>query len=162
MKSTEPSIGRLRELFTLTEDGRLLNVADRASRARAGQEASSLNGGYLRAWVDGQLQQSHRIVFAMTHGVWPVGQVDHINEIKVDNRPQNLRDASPALNQQNQRHARKDNTTGLRGVSHNARGFMARIFADGRNHHLGTFDTTLEAHAAYLDAKRVLHPGALR
>lgn len=38
-------------------------------------------------------------------------------------------------------------------------GGCARIIANGKTHHLGSFDTPERAHAAYLTAKRKLHDG---
>jgi len=37
--------------------------------------------------------------------------------------------------------------------------FSAEIRIDGRRHYLGRFDTKDAAHAAYISAKRRLHPG---
>jgi hypothetical protein len=37
--------------------------------------------------------------------------------------------------------------------------WCAQITLNGRAHHIGNFDTKELAHAAYLNAKRALHPG---
>lgn len=45
--------------------------------------------------------QVSRLVWKVFHGTDPVGFVDHINGIRDDNRIENLRDVSPALNAAN-------------------------------------------------------------
>lgn len=44
--------------------------------------------------------------------------------------------------------------TGLRGVIRRPGGFQARIWRDGKQESLGTYDTPEEAHAVYLDAQK--------
>lgn len=96
------------------------------------------------------------------HGYWPSEDVDHINHDKADNRIANLRELNRSLNQQNQIRAHKDNKTGYLGVYRNKIGrtqpYVASIFVEGKAVHLGAFDTAEEAHAAYVKAKRRLHP----
>lgn len=58
--------------------------------------------------------------------------------------------------------ARKDNRTGLRGVTPMRNKFQARIGLCGKVYHLGTFETAKEAYAEYLKAKEKLHLPLLR
>jgi hypothetical protein len=124
----------------------------------------SLAGRYgrLQINVDGTLRYAARVAFAYVHGVWPEGQVDHINGDHTDNRIGNLRVLTNAQNAQNRRRAREDNSTGYLGVSFDkrkvARPYRARIMVNDRMVSLGYFDTAEEAHSAYLVAKRDLHP----
>lgn len=47
--------------------------------------------GYMRLTVDGRQQSVHRLVAEAWHGPCPEGkEVDHINSVRDDNRPQNL------------------------------------------------------------------------
>jgi hypothetical protein len=84
--------------------------------------------------------------------------VDHINGDGLDNRRANLRQATHAGNMQNQRRP-KNNTSGYKGVSwHRATGkWRAYIKRDGKQVHLGIFDTPEAAAHAYDDASRELH-----
>jgi hypothetical protein len=67
---------------------------------------------------------------------------------------------SASVNQQNHRVARVDNKCGLLGVSSSGKRWQARIgHPGGKDAYLGLFDTPELAHAAYLEAKRRLHPG---
>jgi hypothetical protein len=64
------------------------------------------------------------------------------------------------MNQQNQRKARLDNKSGFLGVGRIGKRWQARIsYPGGKDTYLGLFDTPELAHAAYLEAKRRLHPG---
>jgi hypothetical protein len=83
--------------------------------------------GHRRITVAGTSVWAHRLAWFLVHGAWPTGEIDHINGDKLDNRIENLRDVTRALNQQNQRAANKGSRTGMRGVSITPAGrFQAR------------------------------------
>jgi HNH endonuclease len=105
--------------------------------------------------------KAHRLAWLITRGSWPIDQLDHINGIRDDNRLANLREASNLLNQQNQRLPRSNNKSGYLGVSwcSSRESFEARIRSQGKRLFLGYFSVADEAHAAYLQAKRLLHAG---
>lgn len=131
-------------------------------RIKAGSVAGSLNTyGYVQIRLDGRSFYGHRLAFRFMTGEWPNGQVDHRDLVRSNNRWTNLRPATPALNSENRRTARRDNKSGLLGVqcaSHSPN-FHARIRVDGRRINLGTYADKHEAHAAYVAAKRLLHEG---
>lgn len=130
-------------------------------RIPAGSVAGSISDkSYLVIVCMGRLLQAHRIAWLLTHGKWPLGDIDHINGNRTDNRIANLRDVTRSVNQQNLKGARRDNTTGHLGVKRARNGrFEARINLHGRYVHIGTFPTAAEAHAAYLTTKRNHHEG---
>lgn len=153
---------RLRELLQYhPESGFFFWRVDRGAKEKAGDVAGDLQDtGCWRICVDYTRYKAHRLVWLYVTGEWPEAFIDHINGNKLDNRFENLRDVSKAVNTQNQRRARADNKScGLLGVSRNRKRWMANITVDRKPHYLGTFDTPEEAHAAYVAAKRVLHPG---
>ncbi len=76
---------------------------------------------------------------------------DHINQNTLDNRRDNLRLASNKENARN-RGKRIDNSSGFKGVRKRKTNFAATIRVDGRNIHLGTFNTPEEAHKVYCEA----------
>jgi hypothetical protein len=88
----------------------------------------------------------------------PAGRVvDHINGDILDNRRANLRLCTQAGNGKN-RHNRRDNKTGYKGVSLRRNGrWIARIRSDDVLHHLGSFTDVEEAARAYDAAARRLH-----
>ena len=94
----------------------------------------------------------------MTYGKFPLLRIDHINQNKIDNRIQNLREVSHAENLQN-RGATRKNTTGAKGVSFDKRKekFYARITAFNKKYYLGRFDKLEDAKNAYRIAALKLH-----
>lgn len=126
-------------------------------RVVAGQNAgSSHSGGYVTVTVDQQRILAHRLAWALHYGQWPELPVDHVNGDRADNRIANLRLATVAQNTCNSR-ARSTNKVGLKGVSRVGARWRATIVADGKQHHLGRFDTPEAAHQAYVKAARRLH-----
>ena len=72
------------------------------NRCFAGKDASQCDsGGYRKVPVNGVSYKTHRIIWKLVHGFDPVGVVDHINGIRDDNRPENLRDVPVLENSRN-------------------------------------------------------------
>ena len=148
-KDSAPSVERLRELFEC-RDGGLYRVVSMGSRAPAGARAGSLmQNGYENVGVDGQKFLVHRIVWAITHGSWPPMLIDHINSVKTDNRPENLRSASDSQNSAYSK-VSKNNRLGMKGVKRVRSGrYVAQMGVGGKVLHLGTFDSAEEAQEAF-------------
>ncbi len=85
-------------------------------------------------------------------------EIDHSNGNGLDNRRANLRVATHAQNQRNQK-IPTHNTSGFKGASwHRAKGrWHARIVVTGKVRHLGYFTEIADAAAAYATASRELH-----
>ena len=132
-------------------------------RRGTGRRAGTLkDNGYLHFTVDGVKWGAHRLAWLYVHGQWPDGDIDHIDGNRRNNALANLRDVSRSTNLQNLRCAKSHNkSTGLLGAHfHRQSGrYTSRIQTNGRDKHLGTFDTPEAAHAAYIAAKRELHEG---
>ena len=101
-----PAIERLRTVFSVDDEGRLYWKAkphNKANSIRIGLEITTKNiDGYYRVTLGGKTYPVHRIVWAMINGADP-GEfsIDHINGVVNDNRPENLRLATPSQNAQN-------------------------------------------------------------
>lgn len=117
--------------------------------------------GYLRTVVDQQACYNHRLAWLIVTGVWPENEIDHRNGVRDDNRLSNLRDVTNTTNKENKRVPRSSSVSGFLGVSWIAKDnkFRAVIVVSGKYYHLGSFLDPAEAHQAYLEAKRRLHPG---
>lgn len=118
------------------------------------------NEGYIRLHVDGRSYLCHRLAWLYVTGAWPTHDIDHLNGNRSDNRFANLRGVTRAVNLQNQRLVRSNNKhSSLLGAFKKRGRWESKIRVDGAYRHLGVFDTPEEAHAAYVAAKRRLHPG---
>ncbi len=131
-----------------------------AKRIKVGDRTGRKNvNGYLEIGAFGRLYKAHRLAWLYVHGKWPDGVIDHMNGDNSDNRICNLRDVTLSVNMQNLRHARAGTKSGLLGVAAHKDKWKALIKANGKQLVLGRFDTPEAAHAAYVEAKRRLHPG---
>ncbi len=121
-------------------------------RKIAGDKAGSVNcgNGYRYIGVMYKVYLAHRLAWFYTYGLWPIGDIDHINHDKLDNHITNLRDVCKSMNSQN--------TVGL-GYTENANRYQALIQYDGASHYLGRYKTKEEAHNVYMKAKREHHEG---
>lgn len=134
---------------------------------KIGTQAKSLDVcGYIQVNVAGKVLKGHRIAWAIHYGEWPSEQVDHINGLRNDNRISNLRQVSNQLNCQNQRNGVRKNETGFMGVHFDknrkeGKKYRAKIQLDGKQYHLGGYETAELAHQAYLTAKRKIHAGCV-
>ena len=113
--------------------------------------------GYLRISINGVSFKAHRLAWFYVHGSWPDGDLDHINGDKTDNRLINLRPAKRFENQRNRKRP-SHNRSGIKGVylhtlsSPTNPRWVARIKSDGKQRHLGCFDTIEAAAEAYKKA----------
>jgi hypothetical protein len=115
----------------------------------AGREALVIeSSGYRTGRILGKKVPAHRIIWAMHHGCFPLGVVDHKNGNTLDNRIVNLRSVTQAENTRNAK-LRRDNSSGVLGVGMVKSGrWRARLTCSGQKIILGTFDTLEQAAAA--------------
>lgn len=119
--------------------------------------ASLRSDGYLEGFVNGHKVLTHRAVFCLAYGQWPVEPIDHINGSRADNRPENLRMVPVAENNRN-RAVSRNSRSGVMGVFWNAgkQAFDAEITKDGVKTRLGRFVKFDDAVAARREAERAL------
>jgi len=106
--------------------------------------------GYERIRIGKRLYMTHRLAWLMETGKWPAFEVDHIDGDRLNNRPDNLREATSRQNSANTS-IRSDNTTGAKGVTKRPRPrpWCARIGIGYKTIVLGNFYTFEEAKSAY-------------
>src|SRR3990167_394585 len=116
--------------------------------------------GYMRVSLLGKKISAHRLIWLMVHDEWPP-MLDHINGIRTDNRLENLRVTDSLLNSQNRIAPSVGSSASLLGAQmHKASGLWKSTIRSGEKKiSLGLFATQEEAHAAYVQAKRILHKG---
>lgn len=168
MSGTNLTAERLRELLRYNPETGVFTWRVKRGIALAGSIAGNKNrNGYVNIYVDNRPYRAHRLAWLYVYGSFPKQDIDHINGVRHDNRIANLRDVSTSHNMMNQRRARTDNKLGLLGVHvrtperpHHkiSKPYRAMIYVAGKRVNVGSFATAEEAHAAYLEAKRRLHP----
>ncbi len=166
MKRITPE--RLREiLYYSVVTGKFYWAFTRNSRSiagtRAGYENPKSSGGRsMGIYVEGQAYRASHLAWLYVTGTWPSNElIDHKDGNHLNQAWLNLRDTDRQINAQNRRKAHITNlSSGLLGVHADGNGkWRARIWIDGRNRSLGSFSDKDAAHAAYIRAKRQLHPG---
>lgn len=117
--------------------------------ARGRLNGVKMQNGYVatRVWIGDKCKRIllHRLVFLLSNGYLP-STVDHINGVRDDNRPENLRAANSRQQQGNR----------------SAAGFTKRVkrYAKPRyevncdHRYIGVFDTEEAAVAAYTNARQ--------
>jgi hypothetical protein len=155
---TPITAARLRELLAYDPETGVLTRLTTKSRGDC-VGTTDPRTGYMYIGVDYKRYGYHRVVWFHVHGSWPLGDIDHINGDRGDNRLSNLRDVPHQTNMQNKRKAMPGNRAGFLGVNPYLKKFVAAIEVNGKRIYLGVFPTPEEAHAAYVAAKRLHHAG---
>ena len=100
------------------KDGNLYWKVSRSSRIKVGQLAGTFpKDKRPRIYVKPKTWLTHRIIFAMHHGYMPK-YIDHIDGNTLNNKIENLREATFSENCQNTG-LRKDNKSGIKGIHWN-------------------------------------------
>ncbi len=153
------SVDDLREMFILYPGGVIFWLVPPKNHPRlknktAGAPAMNHNGKvYWHIQINGRKVKRAHIVFCLTHGRWPQSQIDHINGDSLDDRPSNIREATPTQNAWNHKKRAKKSELPM-GVRVALSGrYVARIGVNKRSLTLGTFDTVTEAQSAYIQAR---------
>lgn len=157
-------IDKLRELFSYCQETGSLKWRINRRMARAGSEAGTIDReGYRQVTVNGKRLSCHRIAWAMVHGEWPAGSIDHIDGFRGSNRISNLRDVSQCVNLQNRKRADSTNRSGasVPGVcfKKGARKYVVTAWRAGKQVHVGLFHAISDAEAASLAYRRANYPG---
>lgn len=132
-------------------------------KSRAGFAAGSLAGsvtveGYVRINIYQKHYMAHRLAWLYVFGRWPTPFIDHINQVKDDNRICNLREVSHSQNMQNRKSTKnKSSIPGVHWVS-TSKKWRAEIKVNGLVIPLGLYKNKLDAGRAYEAAKIKHHP----
>ena len=113
------------------------------------------HNGYRMGRVDSRAFLAHRVIWAMYHGEWPQGEIDHLDHDRLNNRIANLRIVDHRENHRNTS-LRRNSASGVLGVSWFKAGakWSAYIMVDRVKRHLGYFDDKQAAIRARRGAER--------
>lgn len=120
-------------------------------RIVAGSIAGALNKGYIEIGINLKKYKAHRLAWFYMTGKWPQRNIDHKDRNKVNNRWNNLREATDSQNHANSK-IQKTNTSGFKGVRFLQNKFHAGITVNGKGIYLGSRPTPEEAHELYKEA----------
>jgi hypothetical protein len=131
-------------------DGNLYWKAFKGPNATAGSLAGSVRkDGYCRISIDGKFYLAHRLIWLWHgHELPEKIEIDHIDRNRSNNNIDNLRLATRNQNERNK--VRK-------GYRFEAGKWRAKITINGKDKHLGMFDTEEQARLAYLTAAKPIH-----
>lgn len=148
-----PSVAQLRARWSYDPDtGIVIDLMNGMVYHKQGPD------GYLIGYIDGLMVRMHRVIWKMMTGEDPHPlEVDHRDGDQSNMRWRNLRIATRSQQRMNSS-VQSNNQSGVKGVWPRANGrWVARIQANGVNHHLGTFSRIEDAIAARQAAERIHH-----
>ena len=146
MENEQEFIDLLHERYYY-KDGALFYKHNINSRGKKNTKVGCIfNTGYIMTKVNCKLYSLHRLIFAMHNGYFPL-LVDHIDRNKLNNKIENLREATKSENNINAG-LRKINTSGYKGVHYQNKKWVARVKRNNKEYYIGYFNTPEEAHQA--------------
>lgn len=112
-----------------------------------------ISNGYARTHYKGVPVPLHKLLYYLEHGKLSDVQhpIDHINRDRLDNRLSNIRLTTVSINNKNRPF---NNKTNHKGIYQSGDRFIAQIWRDGKNHHIGRYDTIEEAISARAEVER--------
>lgn len=108
------------------------------------------SNGYITIKLNGTKYYAHRLAWFYCFKEWPISLLDHVDQIKYNNRLDNLREANHSQNALNTG-IPINNSTGFKGVClHTASGkYQAQVKINGAYKYLGLYNTKEEASEVY-------------
>lgn len=130
------------------KDGKLYWARDVNKAVKAGALAGGFDPtvGYWRIKYKYIFYYRHRLIYLLHHGYFPENFIDHINQNKVDDRIENLREVSAQCNQRNCGNP-INNKSGVKGVCwhKNLKIWQANVRVNDKGKWLGNYKDFDEA-----------------
>lgn len=133
-------------VFTWKLNYKRNKVGDRADKHYRGSR-------YRTIMVERENFRAHQLAWFFVYDEWPQSDIDHKDRNSQNNAINNLRLCSDSQNQGNTG-ARRNNKLGVKGVRKSDGKYRAEIKVNGKNKHLGLFDSIKMAHDAYVTAAK--------
>jgi hypothetical protein len=97
--------------------------------------------GYFHVNLGGKFYRLHRLAFLLMNGERPVGEIDHKDHVRTNNKWDNLREVDVGTNRKNQRLSSKS-TCGVTGVYYSlSQRVMVRTDQGGRTNYPVGFES---------------------
>lgn len=138
----DPEIGRLRAAKTRVKGNRRKAVTRIAGEIASTRHRRGENQ-YRKVSIDRVSILEHVAIWAIVHGSWPSGRLDHANGNKSDNHLVNLRQTNDSGNRANAHYMRKSSLP--RCVYQRNGKFIVLIKKDGASYRAGPFDELTKA-----------------
>jgi hypothetical protein len=102
--------------------------------------------GYIHIGINNKSYKAHRLAWLYVYGRFPLDKIDHINNIKDDNRLCNLRECTQQQNCLNSK-MKKSNTSGVKGLNWHKKHkkWNVRVSLNKKRIELGLFNDFFEA-----------------
>jgi hypothetical protein len=160
MAQVLPTLERLNEVFSYREGVLYWKAkpSPMAFRIKIGDIADNLKtNGYKSVFLDGKAYPSHRVIYKLFNDDFD-GFIDHIDNNPSNNKIENLRIATPEQNQRNAK-LRKDNTSGVKGVSwdKSKQSWRVRLQVNKKQKIFGDFKDLELAELVALEARDKYH-----
>jgi len=111
--------------------------------------------GYLRTCINKKHYKVHRLIFMMFYGYMPK-EIDHIDCNKLNNKIENLREATHSQNLCNKTKL-KNNTSGIKGVCLHHGKWRVRVGLNKKTISIGVFDNLELAELVAAEARSKYH-----
>ena len=119
------------------------------------KKGSINNSGYLTTGINNEITSIHKLI-AETWIQYPIPkylEVDHINNIKTDNKLNNLQLLTKNENSSKEKQP-KSGYTGVSKTKNNK--YKAKIEHNNKCIHIGTYNTAKQAHKAYQEQLNII------
>lgn len=141
------------------ETGELFWKKSPALWIKPGDKAGCLNqNGYIHVILKGKCLKAHRVAWLLSYGDWPKQQIDHINNIRTDNRISNLRDVDEQTNQSKKKCHQEGILWGT-SFHKKTKTYAARFSFEKKIYCIGYYKTREEAHKVSCEKMKELKNG---
>jgi hypothetical protein len=139
------------------QDGQLIRKIGRKGEIGAVAGCIHKGTGYIHIKIKAKAFKAHRLIFLYHNGYLPY-LIDHIDGNRLNNRIENLREASKQENCQNQK-IRLTNSSGVKGVSWHQinKKWKVALCKNYKSYYFGTYEDRELADLVAIEATDLLH-----